>query len=68
MGDLYQIQDDYLDCFGDFEVFGKDSTDIQEGKCSWLIVTALQHVNPEQRKILDVNIIDETCFYQTLLY
>ncbi|XP_011175275.1 farnesyl pyrophosphate synthase [Solenopsis invicta] len=50
---LYQIQDDYLGCFGDFEVLGKDSTDIEEGKCTWLIVKALERVTPEQRKILE---------------
>ncbi|XP_039306133.1 farnesyl pyrophosphate synthase-like [Solenopsis invicta] len=52
MGYLYQVQDDYLGCFGNFEVFGKDSTDIEEGKCTWLVIQALQRVTPEQRKIL----------------
>ncbi|XP_035743867.1 farnesyl pyrophosphate synthase-like [Vespa mandarinia] len=53
MGHLYQVQDDYLDCYGNSTVTGKDSTDIQEGKCSWLIVVALQRATPEQRKILE---------------
>ncbi|XP_043686835.1 farnesyl pyrophosphate synthase isoform X2 [Vespula pensylvanica] len=53
MGHFYQIQDDYLDCYGDTKVIGKNSTDIQEGKCTWLIVSALQRVTPEQRKILE---------------
>ncbi|XP_039306131.1 farnesyl pyrophosphate synthase-like [Solenopsis invicta] len=53
IGYLAQVQDDYLDCFGDTEIFGKDGTDIQNGKCAWLIVVALQHATPEQRKILE---------------
>ncbi|XP_039314579.1 farnesyl pyrophosphate synthase isoform X2 [Solenopsis invicta] len=52
LGYLYQVQNDYLDCFGDFEVFGKDDTDIRERKCTWLIVKALRRVTPKQRNIL----------------
>ncbi|KAL6262271.1 hypothetical protein P5V15_007366 [Pogonomyrmex californicus] len=52
MGRLFQAQDDYLACYGDYETFGKDNTDIQEGKCTWLVVTALDRATPEQRKIL----------------
>jgi len=57
MGHFFQVQDDYLGCYGNFDVIGKDSTDIEEGKCTWLIVVALQRATPEQRKILDVSII-----------
>lgn len=57
MGHFYQVQDDYLDCYGDPNLIGKSSTDIQEGKCTWLIVVALQRVTPEQRKILEVSLI-----------
>ncbi|XP_025990285.2 farnesyl pyrophosphate synthase-like, partial [Solenopsis invicta] len=53
IGRLFQIQDDFLDCFGDSKVNGKDGTDIQDGKCTWFVVVALQRAIPEQRKILE---------------
>lgn len=50
------MQDDFLDCYGDKKLIGKSGTDIVEGKCTWLVVNALLHVNPEQKKKLQVNI------------
>jgi len=52
MGHFFQVQDDFLDCFGDTELTGKIGTDIQDCKCSWLCVIALQKATAQQRKIL----------------
>lgn len=55
MGHFFQVQDDFLDCYGDPEVIGKIGTDVEENKCGWLVVQALQRVTPDQRKILEEN-------------
>ncbi|KAD5317959.1 hypothetical protein E3N88_17905 [Mikania micrantha] len=55
MGIYYQVQNDYLDTFGDPNVYGKTGTDIEEFKCSWLIAKALELANNEQMKILVEN-------------
>jgi farnesyl diphosphate synthase len=55
MGEYFQIQDDYLDNFGDPAHIGKIGTDIQDNKCSWLVNQALSIATPEQRKILEEN-------------
>uniref|UniRef100_A0A2K6MC71 Farnesyl pyrophosphate synthase n=1 Tax=Rhinopithecus bieti TaxID=61621 RepID=A0A2K6MC71_RHIBE len=52
MGEFFQIQDDYLDLFGDPSVTCKFGTDIQDNKSCWLVV---QWATPEQYKILKEN-------------
>lgn len=53
LGQYFQVQDDYLDAYGDPAFIGKIGTDIQDNKCSWLINKALQRCNTEQRQLLD---------------
>ncbi|VAH78552.1 hypothetical protein VPH35_052588 [Triticum aestivum] len=52
MGTYFQVQDDYLDCFGDPESIGKIGTDIEDYKCSWLVVQALELADESQKGIL----------------
>ena len=52
MGEYFQVQDDVLDAFAPPEVLGKVGTDIQDAKCSWLVVQALARATAEQRAVL----------------
>ncbi|GJQ66637.1 Fpps [Trypoxylus dichotomus] len=55
MGHFYQVQEDFLDCFGDPALTGRAGTDIRDGKCTWLSVVALQRASPEQHQIFQNN-------------
>ncbi len=42
-------------CYGDAGQMGKEGTDIENGKCSWLVVEALRRATPAQRATLQEN-------------
>ena len=49
LGELFQAQDDMLDCFGDPVVIGKVGRDIEEGKCTWLWYTAMEALSGTEK-------------------
>jgi len=53
IGHYFQATDDWLDCYGDPAVTGKVGTDIQDGKCSWLVAAALEAASAGQRRTLE---------------
>ena len=58
VGLAFQIQDDYLDVYGDPKVFGKKiGGDILCGKKTFLLINALQHADADTRAIL-VSLVD----------
>ncbi|XP_023029975.2 farnesyl pyrophosphate synthase-like [Leptinotarsa decemlineata] len=55
LGLFYQIQNDYIDFFGDPETTGKIGTDIRKGALTWLAVKALEKADRAQRAKLEDN-------------
>ncbi len=55
MGEMFQVQDDYLDCYGDPEGRGRGGADSRDNKCSWLISAALPIASDKQRNVLEAN-------------
>lgn len=54
MGLAFQLQDDYLDVYGNPEVFGKNiGGDILCNKKTFMLITALTLANAEQKQVLE---------------
>ena len=54
MGLAFQLQDDWLDVYGDPKVFGKNiGGDILCNKKTYMLITALEKANAEQRESLE---------------
>ena len=61
MGLAFQLQDDWLDVYGDPKVFGKNiGGDILCNKKTYMLITALEEANAEQRSQLEywLNVVD----------
>lgn len=55
LGVLFQVQDDFLDYFSDSLHTGKNGRDIEEGKCSWIVVNVLSICTEEEKDIIFAN-------------
>ncbi|KAF5287067.1 hypothetical protein FQR65_LT12368 [Abscondita terminalis] len=55
LGSHGQMTNDMHDLFGKYESFGRRSTDIEEGKLSWVISAAVEHADDKQKLLLQKN-------------
>ncbi|KAF5296576.1 hypothetical protein FQR65_LT10229 [Abscondita terminalis] len=62
-----QAQDDVWDVYGDINVVGKLGSDITNGKCTWLIVTAMKYSNKQQLSLLQSHYGKEDVESQTII-
>ncbi|KPJ18335.1 Farnesyl pyrophosphate synthase 1 [Papilio machaon] len=51
VGALYQMMNDYTDLTNEESKSGKTGSDIQEGKCTFFAVKAMERATPEQKEI-----------------
>jgi farnesyl diphosphate synthase len=54
MGWYFQVQDDYLDVFGEPKATGKVGTNIRDKKCSWIALKIFELSSSEQKAILSL--------------
>ena len=60
LGLAFQLQDDYLDCYGNSDIFGKAiGGDIREGKKTFLLINAFERADSVQRTELQRLLCDE---------
>jgi farnesyl diphosphate synthase len=52
LGHYFQVEDDWLDVYGDPSVTGKVGTDLKDGKVTWLSCRSLELCDETQREIL----------------
>lgn len=63
VGELFGIHNDFSDVFGNNQNDGKVGNDITQGKCTWLVVTALEKAqsSAEKQIIKAITIYWPTC-------
>lgn len=59
LGLAFQLQDDYLDTYGDPALFGKEiGGDIVNGKKTWLWITAMTEAGEQMQAVIDRKLTD----------
>ena len=71
IGVLFQAKDDYLDVYGDPKLFEKIGMDVEDGKCTWIVTTLLNHAatlektDPQTSKRIKLTVA--VCIFHFLL-